>query len=354
MTTMTDGQVPTVTEPQAPLGDVENPGRTRRKIVLLLLLLMLLALLTVLSVWYLVFRNPLSELPLPGVNSQTNVPSYSFAFYGPQGPAGLAVSPDGSRVYVAQTQGTRTLMIFDPKGNLIKETAPTNSQGGARTPTYVAVNPTNGDVYVADRFWGAVGIFDKDGTFKQWFKPDPSVTKWIPLGVAFDSKGNLYISNVSQDPSLSPNTVFEFDAASGKLLQTFGIGAGMAYPNGIAVDAGGHVAVADGSNGRLVLFDASGKVLSTVSRGVADGQLGMPRGVAFDDHGLLAVVDTSAQQVDFYSVDANTGAMGFAGAIGSGGRGDGNLAFPTGVGADRHGRLYVADTQNNRIQVWSY
>lgn len=345
-----DNPATTTDLPQTPPADAEEDRGGQRKKLLLLFLVFLLLILVLLSVWYLVFRKPISELPLPGINTATSVPAYTYDFYGPQGPAGIAVSPDGSRLYVAQTQGTRTLMIYDTKGNLIKEVAPPDTQGGARTPTYDAVNPLNGDVYVADRYQGGVAVFDKDGNFKSWFTPDQSIAKWIPLGLAFDSQGNLYIGDVNQ----SANVVYKFDTASGKLLQTFGKDAKMSYPNGVAVDAQGHVAVADGSNGRLLIFDQSGKVLSVVSRGVADGQLGMPRGVAIDDHGQILVVDTSANEVFFYKMDPSTSALGYTGAIGSPGKGDAMFAFPTGVGADSHGRVYVADTQNNRIQVWGY
>lgn len=354
MTAIADVPNPTATDPESP-APAENDDRgSRRKKLLLLLLLLVFALLTLLSAWYLIFRKPLSELPLPGVTTDATVPAYSFTFYGPQSPAGIALSPDGSRVYVAQTGGTRTVMIFDSKGNLIKEVAPPDSQGGARIPTYIAVNPVNGDVYVSDRFQGAVAVFDGDGNFKKWFTPDSSLKTWAPLGLAFDSKGNVYIGDVAQDDPQHGNAVLEFDSTTGKLLQTFGVGAGMSYPNGIAVDGQGHVAVADGSNGRLLVFDASAKIVSTVARGAGDGQLGMPRGVAFDDHGQIAVVDTSAQQVFFYKVDSATGTLAYAGSVGAPGRGDGMFAFPVGVGADTHGRVYVADAQNNRVQVWNY
>jgi sugar lactone lactonase YvrE len=33
---------------------------------------------------------------------------------------------------------------------------------------------------------------------------------------------------------------------------------------------------------------------------------------------------------------------------------DGQFEFPNGVAVDTRGRVYVADTVNDRVQVWSY
>lgn len=337
------------TAPEVPTSDADDERRKRRRrAILLLILVLLLVVLLLFSAWYLLFRKPISELPLPGIPVD-NLPAYSFAVYDAQGPGGIAASADGARIYVAQTQGDRTLLVLDSSGNVIKRAAPANTQVTSRTPAYVAVDPVSSDVYVTDRYAATVYVYDRDGNYKSEFIPDQSIGSWTPLGVAFDAQGDLYVSDVTTtDPR-----VLEFDP-SGKLIQTFGQGQGMSFPNGIAIDGNGHVVVADGNNGRLLIFDASGNLLATVGRGVAEGQLGMPRGLAFDDHDRLVVGDTSAGEVFFFTLDATTGAPTYVGAIGSSGRADEQFAFPTGVSADSRGRVYVADTQNNRIQIWSY
>ena len=342
---------PTGTDPGEPVSATEDPqarARRRRKRALLAFLLFLLGILMLLAVWYLLFRKPISELPLPGI-TDTTMPAYSQAIYGMKQPAGVAVTPTGDRIYIAETQGDRALLVLDGSGKVVAKATPPGSTAGSRVPVYVAVNPVTSEVYASDRYAGAVFVYDRDGKYLRRFTPDASVTEWAPLGVAFDAKGDLFVGDVAP----GTNYVYEFDP-TGKLIQTIGKNENMSYPNGISVDAVGHVIVADGNNGRVLVFDPSGNRVAIVSRGVGDGQLGMPRGIAIDDHGRVVVVDTTAHQVRFYSIDAATGALTYVNSIGTEGRQEGGLEFPTGVAADTRGRVYVSDTQNDRLQVWSY
>ena len=77
--------------------------RRRKKAILLLVLLGLLAMLATLVSWYLIFRQPI-PLPIP-VIPNGGLPAYTTSIYGANGPMGIAVSPDGDRIYVADTEG---------------------------------------------------------------------------------------------------------------------------------------------------------------------------------------------------------------------------------------------------------
>ncbi len=353
MTSISDtSTIGAVTDPDQPIPQTEGDGdvneSSRRKKLFLAFLLLVLGILLLFSAWYLLFRKPIGELPLPGVPN-TTVPTYASVMYGMKQPAGVAVTPSGDRIYVAETQGERALLVLDASGKVIAKAGPPGAAQTARVPVYVAVDPVTSEVYASDRWAGAVFVYDRDGKYLRQFQPDASITEWAPLGVGFDAKGDLFVGDVA----VGTNVVYEFDP-TGKLLQTIGAGQNMSYPNGIAVDAGGHVFIADGSNGRVLVFDTSGARLSIVSRGVADGQLGMPRGIAIDDHGRLVVVDTTSHQVRFYTIDPPSGALTYVNSVGTEGRQDAGFEFPTGVAADSRGRIYVADTQNDRLQVWSY
>jgi DNA-binding beta-propeller fold protein YncE len=67
------------------------------------------------------------------------------------------------------------------------------------------------------------------------------------------------------------------------------------------------------------------------------------------------VVDTSGQGVFVYGQykDGATG-LEFLGSFGSQGVANGAFSYPNGIAVDDRGRLYIADSGNDRVQLWSY
>jgi DNA-binding beta-propeller fold protein YncE len=321
----------------------------RRRIALLILLAMIATAMLLFAGWYLMTRKPISELPLPGLTVDA-VPHYEFSVYGVTAPTGVAVTADGSRIYVTQTEGDPSVLVFDGKGAPLGTLEAPAATGSSHVPVYVAINPTNGDVYVSDRPTASILVFDAGGTFRQVFQPGKSLAGWQPLGLGFDRAGNLFVTDVS-----GPfNTVHEF-APNGTLVRTIGDAGMFNFPNGVAVDTAGNLYVTDSNNGRLVVFDPSGRQRAIVRRGSAAGDLGLPRGAAIDDMGRVYVVDTSAQGVQLYHVmGAEDAPPAFIGRFGATGSDDGAFQYPNGVAVDGRARVYVTDWRNNRVQVWTY
>ena len=228
----------------------EPPERRRRKVVLLLLLLGAFLLLMGLAIWYLLFRQP---IPLPVIPGETIMPTYSTAIYGATRPMGVAVTADGSRVYVGETGGDKIARVFDASGTQVGVMEPPISTGKSHVPVYLAVNPVTTEVYVSDRPTGSIYIYDANGAYQRAFSPGEQFKGWQPMGLAFDATGNLYVTDLSS----SPQRVLVFDP-QGALVRTIGESANLNFPNGVAVDAAGNVYVTDGNNGRLLVFDAAG------------------------------------------------------------------------------------------------
>jgi sugar lactone lactonase YvrE len=127
------------------------------------------------------------------------------------------------------------------------------------------------------------------------------------------------------------------------------------YPNATVGDALGRLYVADSNNGRLVVFGRTGEQIGVIRRGPGAGDLGMPRGLTIDDQGRLYVVDNTDHSIKVYQTSADPVALPeFLGSFGEPGIGDGMFRFPNAVAADTRGRLYVADWNNDRVQVWTY
>jgi DNA-binding beta-propeller fold protein YncE len=333
------------------------PRRRRRRMAVLIILLIILGLVALFAGWYLVTRKPISELPVIPPVPTNPAPAYSTSLYGGaegglDSPTGVAVTADGSRVYVAQSGGSKTVVILDAKGERIGELKPPVAEATDHVPVYVAVNPTNGDVYVSDRLTAKVYVYSPEGVYRRTFDPGKDITNagWLPLGMGFAKDGSLYVTNLS-----APAKVHQF-APDGSFVQTIlPTKEELDFPNGVWPDGNGNIYVSDSNNGRLRVFASDGREIGSVARGAREGDLGLPRGVVIDDQNRVFVVDTSAHAVNLYkTLGPDERRPAYLARFGTQGTTDGAFEFPNGIAADARGRIYVTDTANNRVQVWSY
>jgi DNA-binding beta-propeller fold protein YncE len=321
--------------------------RRKQKIAALVALLVILALL---FIWYLLNRKPLTELP--GLNSNT-MPHYQSSIYGTSHPLGVVASATGDRIYVTQSDGARVVRIFDRAGTAAGVLKPPASTGVNHLPMYVAINPKTQDVYVSDRTTAAIYVYDEQGKYLRTFAPKGDLGgKWNPLGLAFAPDGTLYATDVRGD-STNAHRVVAF-GPDGTLKRSMGAPGTLAFPNGIVVDGQGNIEVSDSNNGRLVVFSPYGKVLANVSRGVGEGDLGLPRGAAVDDASRLYVADTSDHMIRVYRIDKSKATPAYIGSFGEEGQLDGTFEYPNGVATDKRAHIYITDRENNRVQVWGY
>src|SRR4029450_7064386 len=82
--------------------------------------------------------------------------------------------------------------------------------------------------------------------------------------------------------------------------------------------------------------------------GSGDGQCSAPAGVTVDGSGNVYVADTDNNRIQNFT---NTGSFLTKG--GTDGGGGGALSGPAGVAVDGSGNVYVADTFNHRIQKFT-
>jgi DNA-binding beta-propeller fold protein YncE len=117
-------------------------------------------------------------------------------------------------------------------------------------------------------------------------------------------------------------------------------------PCGIAVGQR-RVAVADRFNDRVQVFNHAGDWQLTVGgRGIESGEFRRPSSVAFDDRGRLYVAETDNARIQIFDPEG-----GFIAAWGAWGPYPGLFSDPRGLDFCR-GSLFVADRDNHRIQVF--
>lgn len=322
--------------------DEKARKRRRRKAAVLLLIAAVVA--------FLVIRGIGCEDAIPGLRAE--LPHYDSSIYGVAQPMGVAVSPDGDRVYVTESAGRRLVRVYDSSGDQVDTLKPPGHEGEWRLPVYVAVNPLTGDVYVSDRLREVVDVYDENGEYRRAFEPDGDLGKGAnPLGLAFDEEGDLYMTDVDGGRRSHRVLVFGDDEEP---LREIGSPGSFWFPNGLAVDSNGDVYVGDSNNGRLAILDPDGKPLASIRRGVGDGDLGLPRGVAIDGDDRLFVVDTTTHAVKVYEIGGEAEVPAYVGSFGVEGFADGTFQYPNGIAVDGEGRIYVTDRENNRVQIWTY
>lgn len=328
---------------------VTDEGKKRRRKVLAIILAVALVLTGVVFAWYLTTRKPLTELP--GVIS-SKVPTYKTAIYDLAKTQGVAVSPDGERIYVSVSGAKPAAFAYDRDGKQLAQLKPPADSGAIHVPVYLAVSPDGTRVYVGDRAAGAVYVYDRDGAYVSTFTPKDTTLKISPLGVAVSADGSVYVANVASDQA-ADHCVLVF-AADGTLKQTLGKGQ-LNFPNQIVLDAAGDVFVTDSNDGRLAVIEPSDKTTTLIEHGVGAGDLGLPRGLGIDDQGRIFVVDTTDHMVRMYTKGATPTALPtYVGSFGDQGIADGKFQYPNGLAVDARGRIYVTDRDNNRLQVWGF
>jgi sugar lactone lactonase YvrE len=186
-----------------------------------------------------------------------------------------------------------------------------NGPSQFNSPRNLSIAP-DGSVYVADSNNHRIQHFASDGTFLE---------EW----------GSFADSSQGQAPG---GTFFE--------------------PWSVAVSPDGRfVYVVDTWNHRIQKFGSRGQFLTMWGAfGQDDGPYSMwgPRDLVVDAEGNVLVVDTGNKRIKVYDADGN-----FISQYGEFGLGAGQFDEPVGIALDSDlGQLYVADTWNQRVQVFNY
>ena len=188
----------------------------------------------------------------------------------------------------------------------------------------------------------------------------------IPVDVALDTKGNLYVAELGgrRIRKISTTGILSTVAGGG----TGGDGgpataAQLTGPSGIAIDAQGNLYISDGYGSIRVV---SG-IITTIAGGLTEGnsgdgglalnaQLNHPTGLAVDSHGNLYIADTWNHCIREIVAGIISTVAGSCRATTGSSVGDGGpatsavLYYPTGVAIDSADNLYIADSGNCRVR----
>ncbi len=194
-----------------------------------------------------------------------------------------------------------------------------------------------------------------------------------PVGVAFDSAGNLYIGDNSN------SRVRKVNAATGIVTTVAGTGvagysgdggaatsAQLNGPEVVALDSAGNLYIAEYYNNRIRKVAAATGIITTVAGNgtqnysgdggaATSAALWSPTGVAVDSANNLYIADFGNHRIrkvaaatGIITTVAGNGTLGYSGD--SGPATSAELADPTQVVLDSVGNLIIADPGNNRVR----
>ena len=276
-------------------------------------------------------------------------------------PAGVAVGSDYS-VYIVEQQGQRLTKLADD-GTFLWNYGTAGVPGNdSQHLNWAQGNPavdSLGRVYVPDRNNGRVSVLDQNGNLLGYIgnQNDPHYQFNSPVGVSIGPNGDIYV--VDQDAQnvqvYTPDRYYQ--SAIGVKNEWGTDDSHFNRPTGITVKDDLTVFVSDANNFRIQKCTrptpASTNWTCNTFVGVPgnpywdNDHLNYPSSVAWDAHAArLYVVDQNQNRIlAFDSAGALQAVVG-----GDWGQGNNQFANPQSVAVDNVGNLYVADTNNQRVQ----
>ncbi|MCV0410449.1 MAG: fibronectin type III domain-containing protein [Nitrosopumilus sp.] len=239
-----------------------------------------------------------------------------------------------------------------------------------------------GKFFVVDSDNSRIQIFDDDGEFQSKFgSSDSGIDEYLgsAKGIAIqESTKNILVSDIERDSvSVFDSTgdfLFKFDSFDGN--------DDFQNPTYMVIDNSEEMLyVTDSGNDRIVIFElvdgttcpsGTEEIVDGVcfvdefgSSGDDNGEFDDPSGLAFDStNNLLYVADTDNNRIQIFEIiDGTTCPSGteeivdgvcFVDEFGTLGTGNGNFDAPLGITLDPTNELlFVADSDNNRIQAFN-
>jgi sugar lactone lactonase YvrE len=224
---------------------------------------------------------------------------------------------------------------------------------------WVCLAQTNPPAYMVQTMAGSAPAGDGG--------PATNAVLRFPNAVAFDASGNLYIADRGNSSIRTVNAAGIIGTFAGIGISGFSGDGGPANQaqlggtlSGLAFDSAGNLYISDSSNHCVRKVTSDGNINTVIAAGNLPGTPSAPfwpNGLAFDGKGNLYIADGHNSQV--YTMTPDGTVTVFAGTGTSGDSGDGGpaasaaLTTPFGIFADSSGAVYVADIGASRVRkIW--
>ena len=301
-------------------------------------------------------------------------------------PSAIAIHRSSDYIYVADS-ATDSISVFDDDGDFQFSFGDTGSDDDEfRNPSSMVIDESNDILYVADTENHRVQIFELTDGDNCPSGTDEIVNDEVCFVDSFGSSGSgdgrfdmptdLVIDKDSGDVYVvdsDNNRVQRFQADGDFDNLEFGSSNNnddeyLGSPSAIAIHrSSDYIYVADSATDSISVFDDDGDFqFSFGDTGSDDDEFRNPSSMVIDEsNDMLYVADTENDRIQVFEIisgstcpsgtDEIIDGVCFVEEFGSSGSGDGRFNAPSGLALDiSNDMLYVADTDNHRIQIISY
>jgi DNA-binding beta-propeller fold protein YncE len=247
------------------------------------------------------------------------------------------VALDGRGNIYAADRGNDRIQELSGDGFPINQWGtPGTGAGHLGAPSSVAIDQTNGDIYIADPRNRRIVVITSAGKIAHIFP-------YLATSLVLDRHGILYATDLLHHVirEISPAGAIVRTLPSGQITP-----GRFEFPVSIAVGGRGNLFIPDRGNNRIVKLSPDGKVvLQFGSYGTLAGQFDAPTGVAVDTQGNIYVADAHNDRIQEFTPTGH-----FITKWGGSGSGLGQFHDPSSVAVDPNGNIFVTDYSNNRVQ----
>jgi sugar lactone lactonase YvrE len=200
--------------------------------------------------------------------------------------------------------------------------------------------------------------------------PATSANLSSPIGITFDSAGNLYIADFGNARVRKVDNLGNITTVAGNGTAGYNgdnipaTDAELDNPSGVAFDQAGNMYITDQSNQRVRKVDKNGNITTVAGNGTVgytgnggaatDAELYGPYAICIDDSGNIyftEAINCVVRKVNTNGIISTFAGTGVVGYSGDGGLATAaQLANPEGAVIDNAGNMYIADGSNDRIR----
>jgi streptogramin lyase len=256
---------------------------------------------------------------------------------GLQHPQGVACNQN-TRLIVADT-GNARLLQYTYKDKTIAPETRVIKLPQLRYPVRVKLN-SRGEILVLDRKQRHIVRISAAGKFGGYIDQESSSPAASPQSFHVDKKDNLYLLDVYSGRVIMTDP-------GGKYLKHFRFPREYGFFTDLTVDFRGNILLIDSVNARVLSTAKNSDVFSPLTQSLKE-YMRFPAAITTDKWGRIYLVDRNGSKIIILGPDGS-----YIGRLSAMGWKEGLLNYPSQICLNDNGEIFVADTNNSRVQIFS-